>query len=189
MLFRSAASLYSIDLTTGFATNLGAVGTATSVTGLAPQLAASPTGGRTRVITLTQDGSALERISVDNTAPSGTATLRGITVGEILVGIGIRPATGQLFGLGVNAAADTGTLYLIDPQTGVSTVVGAASSVAFVDAAGAAVDLPPASGAGGGYGFDFNPTVDRIRVVAGNGLNFRVNPITGLGVEIGRAHV
>src|SRR6185295_7279613 len=33
-----------------------------------------------------------------------------------------------------------------------------------------------------GYGFDFNPAADRLRVVAGS-LNFRVNPNTGAGVD------
>jgi hypothetical protein len=33
-----------------------------------------------------------------------------------------------------------------------------------------------------GYGFNFNPTVDRIRVVTGSGLNFRLNPDTTTGL-------
>ena len=33
------------------------------------------------------------------------------------------------------------------------------------------------------YGFDFNPTVDRIRVTTGTGLNFRVNPNNGAAVD------
>jgi phosphoribosylformylglycinamidine (FGAM) synthase-like enzyme len=39
---------------------------------------------------------------------------------------------------GVNAAANTGTLYLIDPQTGAVAATGTASQIAYVDAAGAA---------------------------------------------------
>src|SRR5205085_8243206 len=42
------------------------------------------------------------------------------------------------------------------------------------------IDLPAASA---GYGFDFNPTVDRIRVTTGTGLNFRINPSTGAAVD------
>jgi hypothetical protein len=34
--------------------------------------------------------------------------------------------------------------------------------------------------AANGYGFDFNPQADRIRVVTGSGKNFRVNPNNGL---------
>ena len=33
--------------------------------------------------------------------------------------------------------------------------------------------------AGAAFGFDFNPTVDRIRVVSGSGQNLRLNPETG----------
>src|SRR6185436_9082320 len=42
------------------------------------------------------------------------------------------------------------------------------------------IDLP---GASVGYGFDFNPAVDRIRVVTDTGLNFRLNPNTGAPVD------
>ncbi len=80
----------------------------------------------------------------------------------------------------MNATTDNGTVYIIDPQTGAASVVGTAGLVAFVTTAGAVVDLPPVSA---GYGFDFNPTVDRIRVVTGSGLNFRVNPNNGAPVD------
>jgi hypothetical protein len=46
--------------------------------------------------------------------------------------------------------------------------------------AGNPVDLPAASA---GYGFDFNPTVDRVRVTTNTGLNFRVNPNNGAPVD------
>ena len=65
--------------------------------------------------------------------------------------------------------------------TGAATVVGASAGlVAYVDGTGAPVDLPPAAT---GYGFDFNPTVDRIRVVTGSGLNLRINPNDGNPVD------
>lgn len=82
--------------------------------------------------------------------------------------------------LGVNEAANTATLYLVDPQTAVASALGAAGQVAFVDMAGNPVDLPAASA---GYGFDFNPTVDRVRVTTNTGLNFRVNPNNGAPVD------
>ncbi len=86
---------------------------------------------------------------------------------ETLVGIDVRPSNGLLYGLGVNAATDTATLYNISVLTGVATIVGS-----FGPALG--LDLP-----GSGYGFDFNPVVDRIRVTTETGLNFRVNPNNG----------
>ncbi len=97
------------------------------------------------------------------------------------MGIDFRPATGQLFGFGVNGTGQ-GTIYRIDPQTGAATVVG---QPAFVDAGNNPLGFPDPSAFG--YGFDFNPTVDRIRVVTSTGLNFRINPDTGLGVDGGAA--
>ena len=87
------------------------------------------------------------------------------------MGIDFRPQNGRLFGLGINGPADNGTLYRIDPQTGAATVIGAAGSIT-----GAFPDVPTTSG----FGFDFNPAVDLIRVVTSNGLNFAVNPNTGV---------
>ncbi len=67
-------------------------------------------------------------------------------------------------GLGVNAATNTGTLYLIDPQTGASSAIGTPGQIVYVSTNDqfAAVDLPDTTAAG--YGFDFDPTTDRIRV-------------------------
>jgi hypothetical protein len=108
-------------------------------------------------------------ISFDPLSPTaGTFTpITGVTFGETLVGIDFRPANGLLYGLGVNAATDTATLYTISVQNGVAAAVG--PPILF-----APVDLPS-----GGYGFDFNSAVDRIRVTTDTGLNFRLNPNSG----------
>jgi hypothetical protein len=159
-------ALYSIDLTTAVATLVGnLLDGATPTNGLAMQseLAGIP------VVALTADGLNLVRFS---TATPGTTTTVGITniaAGERLIGIDFRPATGQLYGFGVNSAADTGTVYFIDPQTGGATAIGAAI--------GGMGDLPDPATAG--YGFDFNPAVDRIRITTDTGLNFRLNPNNG----------
>ncbi len=105
---------------------------------------------------------------------------------ETMVGIDYRPATGQLYGVGISSTDKKGSLYLIDPQLGSFTLAftGTQGAIAFDDGTGTAVPLPPASD---GYGMDFNPTVDRLRVTSGNaggaGINFRVNPITGQPVD------
>src|ERR1044072_2056295 len=101
-------------------------------------------------------------VSFDLAAPNTaltTVSIVGLTAGETLVGIDFRPANGLLYGLGVNAGADTGALYVISTRTGVAGAVGSFASVG---------DLPP-----GNFGFDFNPSVDRIRVTTDTGLNFR----------------
>jgi Domain of unknown function (DUF4394) len=76
-----------------------------------------------------------------------------------LVGIDYRPATGALYGVG-----DAGGIYTVDPSTGQATKV-AQMDVAL---------------SGGAFGVDFNPTVDRLRVVSDNGQNLRINVDTGM---------
>ncbi|MDO9353881.1 MAG: DUF4394 domain-containing protein, partial [Solirubrobacteraceae bacterium] len=120
-------------------------------------------------------------VTFDPAAPATTTSkpITGVTAGETLVGLDVRPQNGQLYALGVNAGADTATLYVVGRTTGVAGVVGAApSSIAFVPGIFGTTDLPE-----GDYGFDFNPTVDRIRVTTASGLNFRVNPVTGGAVD------
>lgn len=179
----SITGLYGIELSTGVATLIGTVGTGTdSVQGFALQNEMA--SGGVPLIGLTADGTQLLRFNSASSATVTTATITGVTPGEILVGIDLRPATGQLYALGINGTNNAGTLYLIDPQNGTNataTIVGgSAGQIAFVDVMGNPIDLPPANT---GFGFDFNPTVDRIRVVTNSGLNFRLNPITGLAVD------
>ncbi|MBC8161786.1 MAG: DUF4394 domain-containing protein [Roseiflexaceae bacterium] len=163
--------LYRINLASGAATALGTAGL-TSVQGLAVR---APTAAG---VVLNADGTQISRFLLNAPQTLISVAITGVTAGEKLVGIDARPATGQLYALGVNAAANTASVYVLDPQLGAATVVGTASQIAFVDAAGAPVDLPA-----DGYGIDFNPTVDRLRVVTGSGLNFRINQLTGVGVD------
>lgn len=168
--------LASVDLANGMVGNVGAV--PAGVNGLAVQ--ATPT---LPFVGLSADATQLVRFSLATStrvATSASVTIAGVGLGEVLVGLDYRAQTGQLYSLGVNATANTATLYLLDPQTGAATAVGLPGQIAFVDATGIPVDLPAASA---GYGFDFNPTVDRVRVTTGSGLNFRVNPITGGPVD------
>lgn len=167
----------SIDLPTGAVTASTAVANVTgNVEGLAVQ---GPTG--VPMLGLLSGGASLVRFNSTTPGTTTTVAITGVTAGDVLVGFDFRPATGQLMALGVNAAANTGTLYVLDPQNGAATAIGTPGSIAFVDGTGAAVDLPvPATV---GYGFNFNPAVDRIRVVAGSALNFRVNPNDGLPVD------
>src|SRR5215813_381618 len=112
--------------------------------------------------------------SAPNAIISAT-TVKGLNAGDSLVGIDYRPATGQLYALAVNGAS--GRLYTINPLTGATNAVGAGFT------------LPQSAGASAGkdYGFDFNPTVDRIRVVADSRDNFRLHPDTGAvaGADLG----
>ena len=80
---------------------------------------------------------------------------------ETILGIDMRPLTGQLYALG-----STSRLYTINMATGAATAVGTGSFD------------PPLKG--NSFGFDFNPTVDRIRIISDMGQNLRANPITGV---------
>jgi len=86
--------------------------------------------------------------------------ITGLQTGEAILAIDIRPLTGQLYGLG-----STSRLYMIDKTTAVATVVGTSAFT------------PALSGAN--FGFDFNPSVDRIRVISNTRQNLRLNPETG----------
>ncbi|SFQ52265.1 DUF4394 domain-containing protein [Hymenobacter arizonensis] len=89
-----------------------------------------------------------------------SVAITGLQPGETILAIDFRPATGQLYGLG-----STSRIYVIDPMTGAARAIGAGP-------------FAPAL-AGTVAGFDFNPTVDRIRVVTSEGQNLRLNPETG----------
>lgn len=87
---------------------------------------------------------------LSETAITGTAAT--------FLAIDFRPRSGQLYGLG-----DDLRLYTINTATAVAT----------------AINATPLALAGSNFGFDFNPTIDRIRIVANTGQNYVINPITG----------
>lgn len=120
----------------------------------------SPTARADTIFGLTVNNSLL---SFDSAAPLITSTpvaISGLQSGESMLGIDFRPATGGLYGLG-----SSGRLYLLDPASGAASQVGSGTF---------AVPLNGTS-----FGFDFNPTVDRIRVTSNAGQNLRLNPLTG----------
>lgn len=99
-----------------------------------------------------------------------SATISGLQSGEKILGIDFRPATGQLYALGSNSR-----IYVIDPTTGVATFVAALTTVPMGSTTAVALSLMGTS-----FGVDFNPVVDRIRIVSNTGQNLRANPITGV---------
>lgn len=111
----------------------------------------------------------MNQIHVFDAANPGTITktlnISGITPASNIVGMDFRPATGQLYVLGyLNVVVKTAQLYTIDTATGLATTVGSPLLNFPID---------------GQVAFDFNPTVDRIRVETSNGLNYRLHPTTG----------
>lgn len=126
-------------------------------------------------------GHSLLAFDVANPNAATPIPVTGLNAQERLVGIDFHPSTQQLLGLGVNATANTATLYTIAPESGVATPVGLPGRIAFVDAVGAVVDFPDPSAIG--YGVRFDPNTGDLRVVTDNGLAFRVQPTTGAPVD------
>jgi Domain of unknown function (DUF4394) len=101
-------------------------------------------------------------VSFTSDTPRAIARARvsGLAPGEQLLGLDVRPATQELYGVG-----STARIYKVDPSTGTATAVGPAAFVPGLN--------------GGLFGFDFNPTVDRIRLVSDRRQNLRLHPDTG----------
>ena len=100
-------------------------------------------------------------ITFDSMTPGNvnSTAITGTPAGVQLTAIDFRPLTGELYGLGSDSA-----LYTLNRSSGSATRVGAGFT-------------NPLNG--GNFGFDFNPTIDRIRIVSDADQNFVANPITG----------
>jgi hypothetical protein len=109
---------------------------------------------------LTNDNKLLAINAKNPSSILSQVSISGLQTGENIMGIDFRPATGQLYGIG-----STSRLYVIDYKTGAARAIGATPFATAIS--------------GTNFGFDFNPTVDRIRLVSNNGQNLRLNPETG----------
>ncbi len=97
----------------------------------------------------------------DSNAPSIVTSFMfsGLQSGETILGLDLRPANGLLYGI-----SSASRLYTINTTNGAVTQV----------TGGAAFTL-----SGNNFGMDFNPQVDRIRVVSDTEQNIRLNPNDG----------
>lgn len=100
----------------------------------------------------------------------------GLRAGEEIVGLDVRPATGELFAQakqgGDDVAGGNSSLYRVElgrKRTATATFV--------------ATYAPQP--AGQRFGFDFNPTVDRIRTISDSNDNKRTVPDTGATTQDG----
>ena len=106
-------------------------------------------------------------VTFDSASPNtiiSSLFLSGRASGANVSGIDFRPSTGQLYVL-----TDDSNLYTANLSTGALTSVGALST--------------PLNGVT--FGFDFNPTVDRIRVTSSTGQNLNVDPANGNAIVQG----
>ena len=97
--------------------------------------------------------------------------ITGLQGGDQLLGIDIRPAgtpAGELYALG-----SSGRVYTIN------TTSGAATQKSQLAADSTDTTNPFTALDGADFGVDFNPVVDRLRVVSNTGQNLRINVDTG----------
>lgn len=116
---------------------------------------------QTHAVTLYGVNTANSLVRFDSATPGtlvNVGAITGLQSGENILGIDVRPATGELYALGSSSR-----LYVINRATAAATFVATLS-----------VTLN-----GTDFGVDFNPTVDRLRVVSNAGQNLRINPNNG----------
>lgn len=114
-------------------------------------------------------GNTIVTVGTSGGTSGRTTSITGLGAGQTIVAIDARPAVSGrvLYGL-----SNTGQLYAINSRTGVASAVGS-----------------PIALQGTQFGFDFNPTVDRIRLISNTGQNLRINPDTGAVIVDGNLNV
>lgn len=85
-------------------------------------------------------------------------TITGLAAGDNVVGIDVRPLTGELYAVADGTSVDK--IYTVNPASGVATKVA---------------DLTVAL-SGASFATDFNPVADRLRIISNTGQNLRVVP-------------
>lgn len=109
---------------------------------------------------LTNTNSIVKYNAKNLKSPISTTAISGLASGEKILSIDYRPATGQLYALGSSSR-----LYFINEETGLATALGAGPFTPAINGTTANID--------------FNPTVDRVRLVTPTGQNLRLHPELG----------
>ncbi len=127
----------------------------TSLAAVLTLAALAPLAHAERVVALTR---TQQLVQFDSSAPGmilGTSpSISGLAMGDRIVDIDFYPVNNLLHGIGAS-----GNLYRINPSTGV-----------------ASLDVAPQGSLGTPKAMDFNPVVDRLRVLSQNNQNFRLTP-------------
>ncbi len=160
----TGSTLYNVQLNTGVATAIGAIGTGERVRSL--------TYSKAPTATLWGLTSAGHLVSFTLQAPAtflSDMAMSGLQGGETLVAIDFRPADGQLYGL-----TSAGRLVPVDPTTGVA---GAGISLTANPSDTAAPVFAGLSGTR--FGMDFHAFDDLLRIHSDTGQSLRVVTATG----------
>ncbi len=121
--------------------------------------------GQEQVYGVTDTGDLVSWDSGDSSNLLSGVAIQGLESNERLRGIDFRPADGRLYGLG-----SFNNLYTIDTMTGQASLVGGGNFAPGMN--------------GSSFGFDFNPVIDRIRVVSEANQNLVLNPNDGTATGV-----
>ena len=155
----SSSDLYSINLQSGAATHVGAIGGGERISGLAY--------GKTSVAViygLTADGHLVSFKAMTPGTLDSDVAITGLDGSEAIVGIDFRPSDGRLYAL-----TSAGKLYTLD------TATGAASGAVTLTANTLDTTAPYSGLSGTRFGIDFGSVDDQLRVQSDTGQNLRVN--------------
>ena len=119
-------------------------------------------GKQSRVLFATDNAGNLLRFGERTPWLVRSKPITGLAAGVSLKGIDFRPATGDLYALGSDRV-----VYRVNPGTAIAV------------AEGPAFETTPTALQGDRIGFDFNPTVDKIRITSDADDNFRLDPDPG----------
>jgi hypothetical protein len=171
----SGPTLYTINLTTGAASSVGAItslNTNETIRGIAAAPpTTSPANAVGGVVAVTASGKI---ISFQPTTPQKLCTsvaATGMQASETILGIDTRPADGMIYAVG-----SSGRLYTLNATSGALTMKST---------------LAPATGdpftalSGTNFGVDFNPAADRLRITSDAGQDLRINVDTGAVITDG----
>lgn len=152
----NVSSLYVVNLSTGQATLVGQIG---SETNTIRDITIS-TIGPPQIIGLKPSNRLVTFNSLTPGTVSAPLQITGLAHGEQVIGIDYRPANGVLYGF-----TTFNRVVTINTTTGAATRVILSNGLI-----------------GNSYGVDFNPVVDRMRLVNDTDQNARVNADTGASI-------
>ncbi len=115
-----------------------------------------------RVFYATNTAGKLLKFNSDDPRKLRSKQITGLPMGVTIKGIDFRPASGDLYALGSDRV-----VYRLNPLTAIAVPEGKS------------FDLMPSVLNSDNNGFDFNPTVDKIRVTSDAADNLRLNPDDG----------
>jgi hypothetical protein len=151
----TTTNLFTVNLTTGASTLLGAIGGGDIILDIAIEVRLPD------VFAITPSNILVSFNAATPGVINSSRVIRGLSRNERIVGLDYRPATGQLYAL-----SSANRLYTI--------LIVASKAVAI------RVNRSPISVLNGNsFGFDFNPVPDRIRLTSDAGQNIRLNPNDG----------